>query len=63
MSFGLRVLFETVLVPALFAADLAVPAEALEAFGFHFVGQVFCASYFCFRHFGGALWVLVGGLV
>ena len=53
VPFGLRVLFEAVLVAALFFADLAVPAEALEAFGFHFVGDVFGAADFGFWHDGG----------
>lgn len=46
-------LFEAVLVSTLLFADLAVPAQALEAFGFHFVGDVFGASYFGFWHGGG----------
>jgi hypothetical protein len=33
-------------------ADLTVPAEALEAFGFHVVGEPFCAADFCFGHGG-----------
>lgn len=37
VAFGHGVLFEAVLVSALFGADLTVPAQALEAFGFHFV--------------------------
>ena len=38
---GRGVALEAVLVPALFFAHLAVPAEPLEALGLHFVGDVF----------------------
>lgn len=37
---GLGVALEAVLVPALFLADLAVPAQPLEALGLHLVGKV-----------------------
>jgi hypothetical protein len=49
------VLLEAVLVAALFLADLAVPAQALQAFGFHFVRDIFCAADFGFRHGGGGI--------
>jgi hypothetical protein len=49
------VLLEAVLVAALLFADLTVPAQALEAFGFHFVGDIFGAADFGFGHGGG--WV------
>ena len=40
VGLGLRVTLEAILVSALFLADLAVPAQTLEAFGLHLVGQV-----------------------
>jgi hypothetical protein len=46
-------LLEAVLVAALLFADLAVPAQALQAFGFHFVGDIFGAADFGFGHGGG----------
>lgn len=46
-------LFESVLVTALLAADLTVPSQTLEAFRLHLVCDVLRASYFCFRHVGG----------
>ena len=52
---GHGVLLEAVFVAALLFADLAVPAQALEAFGFHFVGDIFGAADFGFGHGGG--WV------
>lgn len=45
--------FEAVGVAALLFAGLAVPAQALEAFGFHLVGEVFVGSYFGFGHGDG----------
>ena len=53
VGFGLGVHFETIFVAALLFADLAVPAQALEAFGFEFVVEVFGAADFCFGHFDG----------
>jgi hypothetical protein len=53
MRLGHGVLLETVLVAALLFADLAVPAQALQAFGFHFVRDIFCAADFGFGHGGG----------
>ena len=55
VGFGLRVHLEAVFVAALFGADLAVPAQALEAFGFELVVQVFGAADFGAGHFGGVL--------
>jgi hypothetical protein len=57
------VLFESVFVAHLALADLTVPAEALEAFGFHVVGEPFCAADFCFGHGGCVGWVVVMGVV
>lgn len=53
VGFGLRVHLEAVFVPALLLAGLAVPAEALEAFGFESVVEVFGAADFGFGHVGG----------
>lgn len=50
MRLGLGVAFEAVFVAALFGADLAVPPETLEAFGFHLVGEVFCGTDFGAGH-------------
>ena len=50
VGFGLRVHFEAVFVAALLFAHLAVPAKALEAFGFEFVVEVFGAADFGFGH-------------
>ena len=49
---GLRlcVTFEAVFVAGLFFADLAVPAEALEAFGFELIVEIFGGAYFGFGH-------------
>lgn len=47
------VLLEGVGVAALLFADLAVPSQALEAFGFEFVVEVFGRADLCFGHFGG----------
>lgn len=44
MSFGLSVSFESVVVPTLFLADLAVPSEPLKSLGLHLVGEVFGRS-------------------
>ena len=52
VGFGLRVAFEAVLIAGLLFADLAVPAESLEAFGFELVVEVFCGAYFGFGHDG-----------
>lgn len=52
VGFGLGVHLEAVFVAALLFADLAVPAQALEAFGFEFVVEVFGAADFCFGHLG-----------
>ena len=40
VGFGLGMAFETVLVSALFLADLAVPAQALEPLRLHLIGEV-----------------------
>ena len=53
VGFGLRMAFEAVFVAGLLFADLAVPAEALEAFGFELIVEVFGGTYFCFGHRGG----------
>ena len=53
VRFGLRVAFEAVFVAGLFGADLAVPAQALETFGFELVVEVFGGAYFGARHGGG----------
>ncbi len=53
VGFGLSVHFETIFVAALLFADLAVPAQALEAFGFEFIVEIFGAADFCFGHFDG----------
>lgn len=55
VGLGLGVHLEAVFVAALFFAYLAVPAEALEAFGFELVVEVFGAADFCARHVGGGL--------
>lgn len=55
VGFGLGVHFEAVFVAALLLADLAVPAEALEALGFELVVEVFGAADFCSRHIGGGV--------
>jgi hypothetical protein len=39
---------------------LAVPAQALQAFGFHLVGDIFCAAHFGFGHGGWCGWWGVG---
>lgn len=59
VGFGLGVHFEAVFVAALLFADLAVPAKALEAFGFELIVKVFGATDFCSRHLGGD--VVFGG--
>nr|POE90355.1 hypothetical protein CFP56_71080 [Quercus suber] len=62
VAFGHGVLFEAVLVPTLFLADLTIPSQSLKTFGFHLVGDVFGRTDLCFRHDGGgemedcALW-------
>ena len=48
---GLDVAFEAVGVAALLLADLAPPAQTLQALGFHLVGDPFCAACFGFAHF------------
>lgn len=45
--------FKAVLVAALLRAHLAVPAEALEAFGFHLVGDLLRRAHFGAWHRGG----------
>lgn len=45
--------FKAVLVAALLRAHLAVPAEALEAFGFHLVGDLLRRAHFGTWHRGG----------
>ena len=40
VGLGLGVALEAVLVAALFLADLAVPAQPLEALGLHLVGDI-----------------------
>lgn len=55
VGFGLAVHLEAVFVAALLLAHLAVPAQALEAFGFELVVEVFRATDFCFRHVGGGV--------
>ena len=52
VGFGGRVAFEAVFVAALLFAGLAVPAQALEAFGFELVGDVFCGADFGAGHGG-----------
>ena len=59
MGFGLRVAFEAVFVAGLFFADLAVPAQALKAFGFELVVEVFGGAYFGFGHDGGSCFLKV----
>jgi hypothetical protein len=54
VAFGHGVLLEAVLVAALFLADLAVPAKTLQAFGFHFIRDIFRAADLCFTHDGGS---------
>lgn len=49
----LRVAFEAVLVPRLLLAYLAVPAQALQAFGFELVVEVLGGAYFGAGHDGG----------
>lgn len=46
-------LLEAVLVATLLLADLAVPAQALQAFRLHLVGDIFRAADFGFGHGGG----------
>jgi hypothetical protein len=60
VAFGHCVLFKSVLVAALLLADLAVPAQALQAFGFHFVRDIFRAADFGFAHDGGGKRFYVG---
>jgi len=50
MRFGLGVALESILVPALFLADLTVPAQPLKSFGLHLVSDVLWRSDFCSRH-------------
>lgn len=40
MGFGLRVALESILVAALFLANLAVPSQALKPLGLHLIRQV-----------------------
>ncbi len=54
VRFGLGVHFEAVFVATLLFAYLAVPAQALEAFGFEFIVEIFGATYFCFGHLDGS---------
>jgi hypothetical protein len=42
---------EAVGIAALLFADLAVPPQALEAFGLELVAQVFGRADLCFGHF------------
>lgn len=44
MSFRLGVTLESVGVPALFLADLAVPPQPLKSFGLHLIGEVLGCS-------------------
>lgn len=68
VRFGLAVHLEAVLVATLLLAYLAVPAEALEAFGLELVVQVFGTTDFRFGHVddgGGCVvwsteWISVG---
>lgn len=53
VGLGGDVAFETVPVAHLTGAGLTVPAEALRAFAFHLVRDVFCGAYFGARHGGG----------
>ena len=50
VRFGLGVAFEAIFVAGLFFTDLAVPTEALEAFGFELIIEVFGGSDFGFGH-------------
>ena len=61
VRFGLRVAFEAVFVARLLFADLAVPAQPLQAFGFELVVEVFGGAYFGAGHDGSVL--LVFGVV
>ena len=56
VGLGLRVAFEAVLVAALLRADLAVPAQALQAFGFEPVVEVFGRTNFGAGHREGTYW-------
>ena len=40
MRFGLDVTLESVVVPALFLADLTIPSQPLKSLGLHLVGEV-----------------------
>jgi hypothetical protein len=53
VGLGGDVAFETVSVAHLKGVGLTVPAEALQAFAFHLVGDVFCGAYFGAKHGGG----------
>jgi len=53
VRFGLRMHFEAVLIAHLPLAELAVPAQALQAFGLHFIVELLRRAHFCFRHFSG----------
>jgi hypothetical protein len=48
VCFGLGMTFESIFVSTLFLADLAVPAQALQAFRFHLVCNIFGSSN-CFQ--------------
>jgi hypothetical protein len=50
MAFGHGMLLEAVVVATLFLADLTIPPQALEAFGFHLVADPFRAAYFGLWH-------------
>jgi len=52
VGFGLSVTFEAVFVAHLAFADLTVPTETLETFGFHLVVEMFEGTGFGARHDG-----------
>jgi len=54
--------FETVLIPTLLRAHLAIEFELLETFGLHAVGNVLRGSLLCFRHGFGFGFVSVHSL-
>lgn len=60
MRLRLRVHLEAVLVAHLPGADLAVPAQALQAFGFELVVEVLGRADFGARHVGRAFLCLEG---
>jgi len=54
---------EAVLIAHLPLAQLAVPAEALQAFRLHLVVELLGRAHFCFRHLGGWGFVSAGSRV